>query len=108
MRKKLTSREGKRGQHHKILMAVTFYSNLLKSRAFFGLIKWSRCKSFCKIIRENYHYYMIKKQSKFLVKTLVYAFNRKKLVDVFTELKNRKLQKCVFNALHSKTKFHLS
>jgi hypothetical protein len=47
-------------------------------------------------------------QSRFFIKTLIYAFNRKKLVDVFRELNNRKLQKRVFTAIYSKTKFRLS
>jgi hypothetical protein len=93
---------------HKAQIADVFYQNLLKSRAFFALLKWNRSISYFKILKENYLEYMIITQSRFLIKSLVYSYNRKKLIDAFIELKNRKLKNKVFNAICTKLKFRVN
>jgi hypothetical protein len=108
MKWKRMNRVDKSSRSHRVEIANVFYENLLRSRAFFALLKWNRYISFYKIIKDNFYDYRIKTQSRLLVKSLVYAFNRKKLVDAFVELRNRKLQKRVFSALYGKTKFRLS
>jgi hypothetical protein len=108
VKKKRSNYKYKTSLQHKEEVASTFYKNLLKSRAFFALLKWNRCMSYYHIIKQNHYDYKLKVHSKFLIKSLIYTYNRKKLVDVFLELKNRKLVANILTTLNNKTKFRIN
>lgn len=74
-------------------MADSFYSNLLKSRTFFGFFKILKRKSYYNMIKENYIDFRINELSKTLIHGLVYSYNRYKLVKNFQLNKEKKIKK---------------
>jgi len=83
-------------------MADSFYSNLLKSRTFYGFYRILKRKSYFNMIKENYIDYRINFLSKFLIHGLVYVYNRYKLIKSFNLNKEKKMKKKLLSELKNK------
>ena len=91
-----------------IQRANNFYSNLLKSRTFFGFVKISKQNTNFNLIKNNYIDFHIKELSKNLLNILVFCYNRKKILNIFLEKKNKKLKIEVFNAFKNRIDYQKS
>ena len=86
-------------------MADSFYSNLLKSRTFYGFYRILKRKSYFNMIKENYIDYRINFLSKFLIHGLVYSYNRFKLIKSFHLNKEKKIKKKILSELKNKLSY---
>ena len=86
-------------------MADSFYSNLLKSRTFYGFYRILKRKSYFNMIKENYIDYRINFLSKFLIHGLVYSYNRLKLIKSFHLNKEKKIKKKLLSELKNKLSY---
>ncbi len=84
-----------------------FNNNLLKSRAFYGLLKWIKNINYYEIIKKNYYEYKKINLSNFMVKILIYVYNRKNLINAFSELRFLKIKKKLINSFTNKIKFRI-
>lgn len=87
--------------------AKIFYSKLLKSRIFYGFIKNGRNKKYFEIINHNYIEYREISLKRNLLKTLIYSYNRKKMIDEFLFQKSNKIKNKIFTTIKNKLRFRI-
>jgi hypothetical protein len=105
--KKRKNREVKLKLKGKEKIANIFHNNLLKSRSFFGLLKWNKMVKYSHIVNQHYVEYKINYLSKLLMKGLIHVFNRKRLIEAFIELKNKRKIVKTFMSFQNNMKFKL-
>lgn len=108
VKKKRKNREIKLRIKGKEKIANIFHSNLLKSRSFFGLLKWNKMTRYSQIVNQHYVEYRINYLSKLLMKSLIHVFNRKRLVEAFIELKNKRIIVTTYKSFQNIMKFKLN
>jgi hypothetical protein len=86
-------------------MAGFFHDTLLKSRSFFGLLKWNKMIKYYFIIMHHYEDYKSYQLSKLFLNGLIHSYNRKKLIGSFKSLKQIKLKKKCFGIISNYIKY---
>jgi hypothetical protein len=97
----------KANNYQKEEVAKVFHENLLKSRAFYCMMKWIKNIQYYNLLKENYFEYKRSSLTNYMMKLLIYAYNRRNLVKAFVELKNIKSKKKLFQAITNKLKFRI-
>jgi hypothetical protein len=93
--------------NQKLEIAKVFNENLLKSRAFYCMMKWNKNMQYYSMLRDNYIEYKRTSLTNYMMKLLIYAYNRRNLIKAFIELKDVKYKKRIFEAISNKIRFRI-